>query len=130
MWNKVRRFFSLILLCTQSFLLLACAIPPTESESLNQYKEANDPLEPYNRVMTNFNFKVNRYVYRPFDKGYRFIVPEPVRKGITNASENLSQPYYLVNAILQGDFESSAQIFGRFFTNSTLGIAGLFDVAT
>lgn len=110
--------------------LTGCATAPTDPEALKQYKEANDPLEPYNRAMTDFNFKVNRYVYRPFNKGYRFIVPESIRSGISNASDNLSQPYYLVNAVLQGEFEDAAQIFGRFFTNSTLGLAGFFDVAT
>ena len=118
------------LLLSACLFLTGCATPPTEAEALKQYNEANDPLEPYNRFMTDFNFKVNRYIYRPVDKGYRFIIPEPVRDGIENVSDNLSQPYYLVNALLQGEFEDAAQIFGRFFTNSTLGIAGIFDIAT
>lgn len=122
--------FYLLSSCCILLGLSGCATPPTDSDALKQYQEANDPFEPYNRAMTDFNFKVNRYVYRPFDKGYRFIVPEAIRNGISNASDNLSQPYYLVNAVLQGEFEDAAQIFGRFFTNSTLGVAGLFDVAT
>ncbi len=110
--------------------LSGCATKPTDPVALAQYNEVNDPLEPYNRAMTNFNFKVNRYVYRPVDKVYRAVTPKPVRTGISNASKNLSQPYYFVNALLQGQLDDGAQIFGRFFTNTTLGIFGFFDVAS
>ena len=110
--------------------LIGCATPPTDPQALEQYRQTNDPLEPYNRSMTEFNFKVNRYVYRPIDKAYRAVLPQPARDCISNASNNLSQPYYFVNALLQGDFDDSAQIFGRFFTNTTLGLGGLFDVAS
>lgn len=118
------------LLLIWCLLLCACATPPSNPEALKQFEENNDPLEPYNRAITDFNFKVNRYVYRPFDKAYRFTVPKPARDCVSNASSNISQPYYFVNAILQGEFEESAQIFGRFFTNTTLGVFGLFDVAS
>jgi phospholipid-binding lipoprotein MlaA len=112
------------------FALGACATAPSDPQALKQFKETNDPFEPYNRAMTDFNFKINRYVYRPFDKAYQFVVPKPVRECISNASGNLSQPYYFVNALLQAEFKDSAQIFARFFTNTTLGLGGLFDVAS
>ena len=118
-------------LFTLSFLILtACATKPTDPDALSAYQQANDPLEPMNRVSFAFNDNLNQFVFRPFDKVYRWIFPEPVRTGVHNFSTNLSQPCYLVNALLQGDFKDGAQIFGRFFTNSTLGIGGLFDVAT
>ena len=124
-----KKLFCLFFMLAGSLLLSACATPPTDPDALEQYKANNDPWEPYNRAVTDFNFKVNRYVYRPVDEGYRFVVPEPVRDCVSNVSDNLSQPYYFVNAILQGEFQESTQIFGRFFTNTTLGIFGLFDVA-
>ena len=124
--ERLQRLFFCFIGC---LLLAACATPPTDPIALEQFNANNDPFEPYNRVATDFNFKVNRYVYRPFDEAYRFVTPEPVRNCISNASSNITQPYYFVNAVLQGELEESAQIFGRFFTNSTLGIFGLFDVA-
>lgn len=113
------------------FLLLsACATKPTDPEALKAYQEANDPLEPMNRVTYSFNDKLDQYVFQPFDKAYRWIFPEVVRTGIHNFSVNLNQPCYFVNSLLQGNVKDSTQILGRFFTNSTLGIGGLFDVAT
>ena len=114
-----------------SFLLFtACATRPTDPDALSAYQQANDPLEPMNRVSFAFNDNLNRFVFRPFDKFYRWALPEAVRTGIHNFSMNLNQPCYFVNALLQGDIDGSAQILGRFFTNTTLGIGGVFDVAT
>ena len=89
-----------------------------------------DAFEAYNRPMTGFNFTFNRYVMRPFTKGYRWLVPEFMREGIANFGTNLSQPITFVNAVLQGEPASAAQTLGRFVTNTTLGVGGLFDVAT
>ena len=90
----------------------------------------DDVLETYNRPMTGFNFALNRYVMRPFTKGYRWLVPEFLREGIANFGENLRQPVVFVNAVLQGEPASAAQTLGRFVTNTSLGVGGLFDVAT
>ena len=80
--------------------------------------------------MTNFNFKVNRYVYDPVAKVYRNVIPSFMRTGISNFGSNLSEPYVFVNAILQCEPKSAAHSLGRFFTNTTLGLGGLFDVAS
>lgn len=131
--TQIKSFFNLkwILAGTILLSLTACMTPmPTDPEALKQYHEANDPFEPYNRGATTFNMWVNEYIFTPFSKAYRFILPKPVRTGVANFSDNLKQPYIFVNSILQGDFESGAQSFGRFFTNTTIGIGGLFDPAT
>ena len=123
MKNKLRLF-------AFCFLLSACATKPTDPEALKAYQEANDPFEPMNRATYAFNDKLDQYVFQPLDKAYRWIFPEAVRTSIHNFSVNLNQPCYFVNSLLQGDFKNSSQILGRFFTNTTLGIGGLFDVAT
>jgi len=91
--------------------------------------EVFDPLEGYNRVMTNINDKVYLYAFNPLSKGYAFVVPKPARKGISNAFNNLKFPIRFVNNLLQFKFDSSIKELGRFMINSTVGIAGLFDVA-
>ena len=123
----MKKIIFILLFC---FCIQGCATPPTDPDQLKIYNENNDPLEPYNRFMTKFNFKVNRYVYQPIAKAYRTVLPERVRTSISNFSDNLSEPYTFVNAVLQGEFSDAAQSFGRFFTNTTIGVGGLFDAAS
>ena len=118
--NAVFRFLVIGFFC----VLCGCQSVPTQTE------QNNDPFESFNRVMTDFNFKVNRYLYQPTAKGYRKVTPDPLRTGLDNMTSNLGQPAVMVNALLQGDLKDAAHAFGRFFTNTTLGILGFFDVAT
>lgn len=92
--------------------------------------EVYDPLEPVNRVTNGFNMAMNTYVFRPFIKCYRTVTPDFFRTGVDNFSHNLRQPEIMLNAFLQGDLDAGAHSLGRFFINSTVGIGGLFDVAT
>ena len=88
----------------------------------------NDPLERTNRAVLNFNRVVSRHVFDPMIRGYRFVMPEPGRRGIRRAFANFKAPSTLVNDLLQLRFVDAAQTLGRFFLNTTLGIAGFYDV--
>ena len=88
-----------------------------------------DPWEPYNVWMFDFNVGFDRYVLKPVAKGYDFIVPTPVQKGIRNAADNLDVVRKVVNNSLQGKFIGAGKELSRFVINSTIGLAGLFDVA-
>lgn len=90
----------------------------------------NDPLEPFNRAMFDFNYTVDSYLLRPVAKGYRYITPEVVRTHVGNFTDNLYEPVNAVNALLQGDIQQGMTSFWRFVLNSTVGLAGLNDVAT
>jgi phospholipid-binding lipoprotein MlaA len=107
-----------------SLLLGACSTP--SPESLAQ----NDPWEKTNRDIFDFDVRVDHAVARPVAKGYRAVVPEPVRDGVHNALTNLNSPVVLANDVLQGDGDKAASTFGRIVINSTVGIAGLIDVAS
>ena len=89
-----------------------------------------DPLEDFNRVMYTFNDKLDVYLLKPVAKGYRAVVPTPVSKSISNFFSNLHDPMVMLNNFLQGKPGQAASDLGRFLTNSTVGIFGLFDVAT
>jgi phospholipid-binding lipoprotein MlaA len=89
-----------------------------------------DPWEGYNRRMHRFNNAVDRRVARPLARGYVRAVPRPVRLGVSNFFNNLSQPLTMVNSLLQGKPKQAGQSLGRFLLNSTFGIAGLFDPAS
>ena len=100
-----------------------------DNEFGDETKEVFDPLEGYNRFMTNVNDKIYTYAFNPISKGYAFITPKPIRSGISNAFDNLKFPIRFVNNILQLKFDNSIKELGRFMINSTVGVFGLFDVA-
>ncbi len=89
-----------------------------------------DPLEPINRGIWGFNTVVINHFLHPVGKGYRYIVREPVREKVNNFSRNLTYPGRLINHTLQGRWSGARAETRRFFTNSTLGVAGIFDPAT
>lgn len=102
--------------------------PSTQAEAKEQDK-ARDPLEGFNRAMYIFNDKFDRYLLKPVAKGYRAITPKPVRRSISNFFSNLHDPANMLNNLLQGKPKQAVSDLGRVFVNSTIGIAGLFDVA-
>lgn len=92
--------------------------------------EPLDPLEPINRGVYRFNRVADTYVLRPVAKGYRDYTPAELRVGVYNFLDNLFYPTVIVNDFLQGKFVQGGKDIGRFVVNTTLGIAGLMDVAT
>jgi phospholipid-binding lipoprotein MlaA len=89
--------------------------------------DAADPFESTNRKVFVFNQGVEMVVIDPITKGYRFVLPEPARKGINRAFLNLNSPKTMVNDLLQLRFADAAETLGRFVLNTTLGLGGLFD---
>jgi phospholipid-binding lipoprotein MlaA len=91
--------------------------------------ERSDPFENTNRKFFAFNEGVNKIIFDPITRGYRFVVPKPARKGIRRVFLNLNSPRIFVNDLLQLRFRDAAETLGRFALNSTLGVGGLFDPA-
>lgn len=129
--HKFRAAGPLLLLL---LLMSACATtrPPADTDNARREPEqsSNDPFEPFNRAMYVFNDKFDRYLLKPAAKGYRAVVPRPARRGVSNFFSNLREPAVLLNNALQGKFGNAAVSLGRFLTNTTVGLFGLFDVAT
>lgn len=88
-----------------------------------------DPWQSYNRAMFSFNDTVDRYTLKPLAKGYVFITPKFVRTGVSNVLSNVGEVPSILNGILQGKPEKAGRDTGRLLINSTLGLAGIFDVA-
>ena len=106
----------------------ADASPPvTPADAPSMY--AYDPLERINRFTYRFNARFDEAVFLPVAHGYRR-VPGPVRASVHNFFQNLAEITSTVNYGLQWRFLNGARSLGRFVINSTLGIGGLFDVAT
>lgn len=100
--------------------LTACASAPDA---------VNDPFEPVNRAMLNFNVVTDRAVVGPAARAYGEYTPGFVRAGIGNVLRNLREPVIFANLILQGQPGPAADTAFRFAANTTVGLGGLFDVA-
>ena len=112
------------------FLALgACATPQGDGQSAG-VDEVNDPIEPLNRYIFEVNFFLDEMLIKPTTWWYRAAVPDPVQHRISNALSNLRMPWTAINDVLQGEFDRAWIATVRFLINSTIGIAGLFDVAT
>jgi phospholipid-binding lipoprotein MlaA len=110
--------------------LAACATAPEDPEQLAAFEEANDPLEPMNRYFFDLNGALDELVMKPLAGWYYVGLPNFVQDGVRNAVDNLRSPIVLANDLLQGEMERAGTTIGRFLINSTLGLAGLFDVAS
>ena len=93
-------------------------------------KSVPDPIEPFNRVMWGFNKAVMTDVVKPTSRVYRFVVVKPVRTGIGNFGKNLLYPGRLINNLLQGKWTGALDESYRFVCNTTVGVAGFWDVAS
>lgn len=91
--------------------------------------DVHDPLEPLNRRVYRFNSQLDRHVMVPMVRGYETVTPRFVRSGIRNLFANLADIPNLVNSLAQGKFEQGMRTTARLLFNSTLGVAGLVDVA-
>ena len=91
--------------------------------------EEYDPWESFNSNIFEFNRQVDRFVLKPAAKGYNFLLPDWVQLSISNFYYHIRFPPRLLNNIFQGKFKGAGIEVGRFLVNSTIGGAGLIDVA-
>ena len=128
---KLHTRISLIALTGLLTLTGGCATstPQQDSADSSETRDDHDPFIRANRAILNFNLKVDRYALKPTAKVYAKL-PQPVRTGIGNFFSNLGIPYTILNDLLQGKLGHAGRDTGRFLINTTVGIAGLFDVAT
>lgn len=90
----------------------------------------NDPLESVNRSIWDFNKDVlDKHILKPVTVAYVENTPELVREGLLNAADNLEEPGYFLNNLLQGKVKGSLTSISRFVVNSSIGLLGLIDVA-
>lgn len=106
-------------------VLMGCATtPPMHS------KPPIDPYENINRNIHGFNDSFDHYIAKPISDTYQNVTPEIIQSGITNFFNNLGDINVIINDFLQGKFTQGGQDSRRLLMNTTLGLAGFFDVAT
>lgn len=95
-------------------------------EALNVY----DPLESWNRRIYHFNYRFDQWVFLPTVKGYQYVTPKPVQRGIHNFFSNLGEIPSLANSLLQLKGKRAMNTTARLLFNTILGVGGLWDPAT
>ena len=94
----------------------------------NQPSEIKDCFENLNRATFAFNQVLDGIVFKPIASAYR-VLPIPVKSGVSNSLDNLSNLVTIPNNILQGDLKKAGINSGRFVINTTIGLLGLIDAA-
>jgi phospholipid-binding lipoprotein MlaA len=115
-----------VLLAASSLLAAGCAGVQRRPSG----GDGRDPLERVNRATYAFNDTLDQYLFGPVSKAYVKITPQVVRTGVFHFFDNLTSIDVILNGLLQGKPVQALSDFWRFFVNSTVGLVGLFDVAT
>ncbi len=111
-------------------ILLSSIVALTLGTSTVRAEEEHPMLESYNRAMFSFNNYFNHYLLMPAARGYRAVTTKPIRTSIRSSLSNLREPLTAGNHALQGNLKDTGVSIARFAINSTLGLFGLFDVAS
>ena len=131
----MKRLFSIVILILFSQFQVMNAVAGSDGETeissnkSNNQAEVKDCFESINRGIFAFNQGLDKAVFKPLAKGYRKL-PQPVRSGTSNVISNLGNVVTIPNNILQGQVKDAGMNSLRLIINSTLGIAGIFDVAS
>jgi len=131
----MKKLFSIVILILFSQFQMLNAVAGSDGETeissnkSNNQAEVKDCFESINRGIFAFNQGLDKAVFKPLAKGYRKL-PQPVRSGTSNVISNLGNVVTIPNNILQGQVKDASMNSLRLIINSTLGIAGIFDVAS
>ena len=124
MQSKNKKSLAITGIASLSLILSACASNP------QKYNNPDDPLEGYNRAVYGFNKGVDKIVIKPVAYTYKTLLPRPVQSGVGNFFSNLGEVTTVANDLLQFKIRYMTHDLARFTINSTIGILGLFDVAS
>lgn len=102
----------------------ACATTPRTAPTIS------DPLAPANRIIFAANDGLYRWGFEPVARGWDWVAPDPVQIALQNGFQNLATPGFALNNLLQGKYKNTGTEFARFGINTTIGVAGLFDLAS
>ena len=109
--------------------ILAMGLGACASTQSVETGTVSDPYEGFNRQMFAFNSEVDKYALGPAAGAYETVTPEFARDRVGDFLHNLKSPVIFINDVLQGEGDRAGDTLGRFLINSTIGVAGLWDVA-
>lgn len=120
--GRFNRLWRLSVTAATVMALSACAANPTVDG------EISDPYESVNRAVFQFNEGVDTILLRPVARGYKYVVPQYGRQRVSNVLTNLRMPVIFLNSVVQLDPQNAFSSLWSFLLNSTVGVAGIFDV--
>jgi phospholipid-binding lipoprotein MlaA len=126
----LRRLLALLLLLSLPSLVVGCASVPQSPEAQAEAQSVDDPLEAGNRVVFNVNDFMDRLLIKPLAELYRFAVPDYMRERVANVLANMGEPVIFANNLMQGQTSNAGVTAERFAINTTVGVAGIFEVAS
>ena len=103
--------------------------PVLDDEPAAELDQDYDPWQAFNEPMFTFNYELDRFVVKPAATAWDTVLPDPVQRSIGRAFDNLETPRRLVNNLLQARPGAAGGELARFIINTTVGVAGFFDVA-
>ena len=115
-----------------TFALITSVNASSDGELLlkkNDPAQVKECWEGFNRASFALNQGLDKVIFKPVASVYRKL-PTPIKSGVSNSLDNLSNVVTIPNNILQGEFAKAGVNTGRFVINTTAGILGLFDVAS
>jgi phospholipid-binding lipoprotein MlaA len=116
----MRRVLGALSLGVLAMQLGGCATAPSSA----------DPLEPFNRAMYSVHEVVDGNVIKPIAEGYVKVTPVLIRTGVSNFFGNIDDLFTGINNVLQGKGPRAGDDFGRVLLNTTIGLGGIFDIAS
>ena len=130
----MKRLISVIIIIAFSQAYSFNAIADSDGEieissKKNNQQVVKDCFESVNRGIFAFNQGLDKIVFEPLSRGYRKL-PQPIRSGTSNVLNNLGNVVTIPNNVLQGQIKDAGVNSLRFLINSSLGIVGIFDVAS
>jgi len=121
----------LLIIIITTFTLTFSATASSDGELLlkkNNPKEVKDCFEKINRATFGFNQVLDGVIFKPVASVYKKL-PSPIKSGVSNSLDNLTNLVTIPNNILQGELSMAGVNTGRFLINTTVGVFGIFDVA-
>ena len=121
----------LIVILFTTFTLIANVSASSDGELIlekNNPSEVKECFENINRASFAFNQVLDGILFKPVASVYKKL-PSPIKSGVSNSLDNLSNLVTIPNNLLQGDFALAGANTGRFLINTTVGVLGLVDVA-
>ena len=115
----------ILLIGFMSIILSGCA-----TYSGNSMSDSSDPWQVVNKPVFAMNDTIDAVLFKPLARGYNAVTPKPIKSGVTNFFSNLNEIDNAINNLFQGKPKQFATSLGRLTVNSTLGMGGIFDVAS
>jgi phospholipid-binding lipoprotein MlaA len=127
--SRSTHLFAVFLSVALAAGLGACATAPADPEARAEFERTNDPAEPTNRDIHDFNQAFDKNLFKPVAEAYNDTVPDTIRRVIHNFLNNLDEPVVGFNDLLQGNGSRWWITTQRFIINTTIGVGGMIDVA-